>query len=61
MACTAITLPYLTYHIQDLFDDIEHQLMTGLKSCNGFSLQINKSTEVFGLALLLLTTTRIHN
>jgi hypothetical protein len=28
--------------------------MTGLKSCNGFSLQINKSTEVSRLVLLLI-------
>jgi hypothetical protein len=32
--------------VQHLSDDIEHQLVTRLKSCNGFLLQIDESADV---------------
>jgi hypothetical protein len=39
-------------HIQDLSDDMEHQLMPWLKSYNGASLQIDGSTDVSELVVL---------
>jgi hypothetical protein len=40
--------------IQDLSTDIEKELVSRLKCCFAFSLQIDESTDVLGLAVLLV-------
>uniref|UniRef100_A0A674KES1 BED-type domain-containing protein n=1 Tax=Terrapene triunguis TaxID=2587831 RepID=A0A674KES1_9SAUR len=41
-------------HIKDLVDDIEKELVCQLKICHEYSLQLDESTDVSGLAVLLV-------
>lgn len=40
--------------IKDLAADIEEELVCRLKICDGFSLQLDESADVSGLAVLLV-------
>lgn len=40
--------------IKDLADDIQTELISRLQQCNGYSLQLDESTDVAGLAILLV-------
>jgi len=40
--------------IQDLADDIQNELISRLHLCDAYSLQLDESTDVAGLAVLLV-------
>jgi hypothetical protein len=44
----------VVHRIKDLAADIEEELVCRLKFCDGFSLQLDESADVSGLAVLLV-------